>query len=143
MLFIKDKAMHYIKRFILVLFLGTALQISAQETEENVQVLDESIQNFQLPTFSELSNDIATDYTNMLASLPNLSNIGKHVQKEIRRGFNENSITYTFRNFANENSLLPNISPKRFQLRNNLNNIMFNGFDADQLHINEAYKGAN
>jgi hypothetical protein len=130
--------MKMIQKFVIVITLLIAVQISAQETEKI------AIENFELPTFSELSIDIATDYKNVLELLPDLSNIGEHVQKEIRRGFlDENSIRYTFRNFSDENSLLPNISGKRFQLRNNLNRIMFNGFDINQLHLNEAYKGTN
>ncbi|MBC8753744.1 hypothetical protein H2O64_03625 [Kordia sp. YSTF-M3] len=136
--------MHYIKRFILVLFLGVTVQLSAQETSKDVQTLDENIEEFKLPTFSELSNDIATDYTNVLESLPNLSNIGAYVDKEIRRGFPfEHSTVYTVRNFSSEHSILPNVSPIRFQLRNILNTIMFTGFDANQLHLNESYKGPN
>ncbi|QHI39016.1 hypothetical protein IMCC3317_44160 [Kordia antarctica] len=130
--------MKMIQKFVLAITLLIAVQISAQETE-NI-----AVENFKLPSFSELSTDIATDYYKVRESLPNLSNIGEHVQKEIRRGFySENSITYTFRNFTDGNSLLPNISPQRFQLRNNLNTIMFNGFDANQMHFNGAYKRAN
>lgn len=134
--------MKNIKRFVLVVSLGVAIQISAQETIKDViSISAENIENFQLPTFSELSNDIATNYTKVLESLPNLSNIGAYVDKEIRRGFPfEHSTVYTVRNFSSEHSILPNVSPIRFQLRNLLNNIMFTGFDANQLHLNEGYK---
>jgi len=68
--------MQHIKRFILVLFFGAALQIAAQE---NTQIsTEEDIEDFQLPTFSELSNNIATDYNTVLEALPDLSNIGAH-----------------------------------------------------------------
>ncbi|WP_420572566.1 hypothetical protein [Kordia sp.] len=137
--------MKKIPKFVLAIALLAALQISAQEapysenSEENT-----TIENFQLPTFSELSNDIATDYTEVRERLPNLSNIGEHIQKGLRRGLlDEHNISATFRNLTPEHSILPNISAKRFQLRNSLNNIMFNGFDAVQLHANGGYKGTN
>lgn len=134
--------MKRIQKFTLVITAFAVLQISAQNTS-NASTVEENdmIENFQLPTFSELSNDIASDYSNVQDRLPNLSNIGEHVQKGIRRGFlDEHSISATFRNLTTEHSMLPNITPQRFQLRNNLNNIMFNGFDVNQLHLNGAYK---
>lgn len=133
--------MKHLKKIFLLLFLGAAFQISAQETTEKLPSLDKDIENFELPSFSKLSNDIASDYNLVLESLPDLSNIGKHIDKEIRRGlFDEHNVANAFRNFNNENSILPNISAKRFQLRNSLNNIMFNGYDINQLHMGEAYR---
>lgn len=137
--------MRKIHTFVLAISMLAVLQVSAQNTA-NVKVDDEvnTIEKFQLPTFSELSNDIASEYNTVLESLPNLSNIGNYVDKEIRRGFPfEHSTVYTVRNFSSEHSILPNVSPIRFQLRNILNNIMFTGFDANQLHLNESYKGPN
>ncbi|WP_430412509.1 hypothetical protein [Kordia sp.] len=133
--------MKNLKKLALVLFLGVAFQGTAQETTKETPIFDEKIENFELPTFSKLSNDIATDYTKVFESLPDLSNIGAYVDKELRRSFPfEHSTAYTIRNFSNENSILPNISPIRFELRNILNNIMFTGFDANQLHMTDAHK---
>ncbi|EDP94517.1 hypothetical protein U8527_16480 [Kordia algicida OT-1] len=134
--------MKRIQKFALAITVLAVLQISAQNTSNTPTIEEnETIENFQLPTFSELSNNIATDYSNVRERLPNLSNIGEHVQKGIRRGLlDDHSISATFRNLSTEHSILPNITPKRFQLRNNLNNIMFNGFDVNQLHLNGAYK---
>jgi len=134
--------MKNIQKFGFLVTLIAALHVSAQTTP-STKVADENdtITNFQLPTFSELSNDIASNYTKVLELLPDLSTIGKYVKKDFGTGmFDQNNISYTFRNFVDENSILPNITPKRFQLRNNLNRIMFNGFDVNQLHLNEAYK---
>ena len=136
--------MKTIQTLTLGIMLLAVLQVSAQENQDT-EVVEENamIESFQLPTFSELSNDIASEYSEVRDRLPNLSNIGEHVQKSIRRGFlDEHSISAAFRNITSEHSILPNISVKRFQLRNNLNNIMFNGFDINQLHLNEGYKGA-
>jgi hypothetical protein len=136
--------MKRIHKLTLAITLLVTLQISAQETSQNKEVISEenaAIENFQLPTFSELSNDIATEYSGVRERLPKLSNIGEHVEKEIRRGLlDDHSISATFRNLTPEHSILPNITPKRFQLRNSLNNIMFNGFDVNQLHCSGAYK---
>jgi len=133
--------MKNITQFVLILFLGATFQISAQEITEDTPELDKQIENFELPTFSKLSNDIAGEYTSVLESLPDLSNIGSYIDQELRKGFPyEHNTVYTVRNLVNENSFLDNISPKRFQLRNSLNTIMFKGFDANQLHINDAYK---
>lgn len=133
--------MKTIKRFVLVvLLLGITLQVSAQETTKEPE-LNSQIENFELPTFSKLSNDIATEYTSVLESLPDLSNIGPYIDQELRRGFiDEYSISSNFRNFANENSLFQNIRTKKFELRHILNNIMFNGHDVYQLHMSDAYK---
>jgi hypothetical protein len=138
------KAMKNIKQFVLVLFLGIAMQISAQETTLGISMLASDIENFELPTFSKLSTNIATDYNKVIELLPDLSTIGPFIDKEIRRGFPfEHSTVYTVRNLSNEHSILPNISPVRFQLRNVLNNIMFTGFDINQQHCNDAYRGGN
>ena len=137
--------MRKIHTFVLAISMLAVLQVSAQSTP-HLKVDDEAntIENFQLPTFSELSNDIASEYNNVLESLPNLSNIGTYVDREIRRGFPfEHGTVSTVRNFSGEHSILPNISARRFELRNNLNNIMFTGFDANQLHLNESYKGTH
>ena len=135
--------MRTIQKLTLGITLLAVLQVSAQENKDTEVVEeDATIEEFQLPTFSELSNDIASEYSEVRDRLPNLSNIGKHVQKGLRRGLlDEHSISATFRNITSEHSILPNISAKRFQLRNNLNTIMFNGFDINQLHLNKAYKG--
>lgn len=136
--------MKTIQKLALGIILLAVFQVSAQENQD-LEVVEENatIEEFQLPTFSELSNDIAAEYSEVRDRLPNLSNIGEYVQKGIRRGFlDEHSISAVFRNITSEHSILPNISAKRFQLRNNLNNIMFNGFDINQLHLNEAYRGA-
>lgn len=133
--------MKTIKRFVLVLLLGITLQLSAQETTAETPKFDSQIENFELPTFSKLSNDIATEYTSVLESLPDLSNIGSYIDLELRRSIiDENNSVLTVRNLVNENSFLDNIIPKRFQLRNSLNNIMFTGFDVNQLHLNNAHK---
>lgn len=68
--------MRKIHKFVLAISILAVIQLSAQSTP-HLQLDDEdnSIENFQLPTFSELSNDIATDYTNVLESLPDLSTI--------------------------------------------------------------------
>ncbi len=133
--------MKTIKLLVLVLFSGIALQVSAQETTIEIPELDAQIENFELPTFSKLSNDIASEYTSVLESLPDLSNIGQYIDLELRRSIiDENNSVFTVRNLVNENSFLDNIIPKRFQLRNSLNNIMFNGFDVNQLHMNNAHK---
>lgn len=126
--------MKNIQKIVFVLCLAVTVQLAAQEpTKEVVTTFDDTIEDFQLPTFSQLSNDIASDYTKVLESLPDLSTIGPFIDKEIRRGFPfEHNTVYTIRNFANEHSLVPNISPIRFELRNILNNIMFTGFDANQ-----------
>jgi len=136
--------MKTLQKLTLGIMLFAAFQISAQETE-NTEAIEKNaeIENFQLPSFSELSNDIASEYSSVRERLPNLSNIGEHVQKGLRRGMlNEHSTSSTIRNLTTEHSILPNISTKRFQLRNNLNNIMFNGFDLNQLHLNQAYRNA-
>ncbi|MGH1385511.1 hypothetical protein [Kordia sp.] len=135
--------MKTIQKLALGIILLAVFQVSAQENQD-LKVVEENatIEEFQLPTFSELSNDIAAEYSEVRDRLPNLSNIGEYVQKGIRRGFlDEHSISAVFRNITSEHSILPNISAKRFQLRNNLNSIMFNGFDINQLHLNEAYRG--
>ncbi|MFK7748525.1 MAG: hypothetical protein AB8B65_09050 [Kordia sp.] len=136
--------MKTLQKFALGIMFLVALQVSAQETQ-STEVVEQNaeIENFQLPTFSELSNDIATEYSAVRDRLPNLSNIGEHVKKGIRRGFlSEHNVAAAFQNVTTEHSILPNISAKRFQLRNNLKTIMFNGFDINQLHLNEGYKGA-
>ncbi|WP_298520321.1 hypothetical protein [uncultured Kordia sp.] len=134
--------MKTIQKFALGIMLLAALQVSAQDTN-TTEITEENavIENFQLPTFSELSNDIAAEYSDIRERLPNLSNIGEHVKKGIRRGlFDQNSVAAAFQNVISEHSILPNITTKRFQLRNSLNQIMFNGFDATQLHLGGAYK---
>ena len=137
--------MKTLQKFGYIVMLIVALQASAQETTNKTATSETTaIDSVQLPSFEELSISIASDYSKVRESLPNLSNIGSHVQKEIRRGmFDQTRISYTFRNIVNETSILPTITPMRFQLRNNLNNIMFNGFDANQLHLNGSYKGTN
>lgn len=134
--------MKTIKLLALVLFSGISLQVSAQETTTEIPELDAQIENFELPTFSKLSNDIASEYTSVLESLPDLSNIGSYIDLELRRFsiMDENNSVFTVRNLVSENSFLDNIIPKRLQLRNSLNNIMFNGFDVNQLHMNNAHK---
>lgn len=134
--------MKNIQKIGLLAIVLTTLHMSAQMTPYT-KVVDENvtITNFQLPTFLELSNDIASNYSKVLDLLPDLSTIGKYVKKDIGTGiFDQNNIVYTFRNLSDENTILPTITPQRFQLRNNLNRIMFNGFDVNQLHLNEAYK---
>lgn len=134
--------MKKIQKLTFVLGLAIVCQMSAQEQAITMSKDNPTIENFQLPSFTELSNHIATEYTTTHERLPNLANIGEHIQKSIRQNrFDENSISATFRNLTSEHSILPNISSQRFQLRNSLNNIMFNGFDINQLHLNEAYRG--
>lgn len=135
--------MKTLRKFILGMLLLGFLQVSAQETESTQSTTNTSeIESFQLPTFSELSLTIANEYSLVRDRLPNLSTIGEHVEKSIRRGMlDEHSISATFRNLTTEYSILPTITQKRFQLRDNLNNIMFNGFDANVLHFMGAWKG--
>lgn len=128
--------MKTIQKFILGFFILGSIQISAQETDK-AQIIDENIaiENFQLPTFSELSNSIATEYSDVRERLPELSNIGEHVHKGLRRGMLDmHSVASAFHNLTPEHTILPDITPRRFQLRTSLNNIMFNGFDAFQIH---------
>lgn len=133
--------MKYLKRLVLVVCLGSVLHISAQEANEETPKLDKNIENFALPTFSKLSKDIASEYTLVLESLPNLANIGPYIDQELRRSFiDEHSTVFTVRNFITENSILSNVSAKRFQLRNSLNNIMFTGYDIGQLHMNNVHR---
>lgn len=133
--------MKNITQFVLVLFLGVTLQISAQENTNETPSLDKDIENFELPSFSKLSNDIANEYTNVLESLPDLSNIGPYIDQELRRGiFDEHSVSSNFRNFANENALFQNITTRRFELRAMLNNIMYLGHDVNQLHLADAHR---
>ncbi|WP_298424767.1 hypothetical protein [uncultured Kordia sp.] len=134
--------MKNIQQFVIILFLGAALTVSAQETTEEIPSLDKEIENFELPTFSKLSNDIASEYNAILESLPDLSNIGPYIDQELRRGaiFDQHSVSSSFRNFANENSLFQNISTRKFELRTILNNIMYLGHDINQLHLSDAHK---
>ncbi|WP_046757392.1 hypothetical protein [Kordia jejudonensis] len=133
--------MKNITQFAFLLFLGVTLQISAQEVTQETPIVFNDIEDFELPTFSKLSADIASEYVSVVESLPNLTTIGPFVDKELRRSFiDENSTVYTVRNFTEPNSILPNISPKRFELRNSLNTIMFTGFDITQLHCNNAFR---
>ncbi|PTX61969.1 hypothetical protein C8N46_10366 [Kordia periserrulae] len=135
--------MNILQKCVVGMFLLGVLHVSAQETESSQNSTTNSeIENYQLPTFSELSLTIANEYSQVHNRLPNLSNIGEHVEKSIRRGMlDEHSISTTFRNLNTEYSILPNITQKRFQLRDNLNTIMFNGFDANVLHLMGAWKG--
>ena len=132
-----------IRKIMFASALLLCVHLSAQETN-NIAAEDKAttFESFQLPSFSELSNSIATEYTSVRERLPNLANIGEHVEKSIRGlMLDEQSISATFRNLTTEHSILPNISSEHFRLRNTLNNIMFNGFDVNQLHMNGAYKG--
>ncbi|AXG70362.1 hypothetical protein KORDIASMS9_02601 [Kordia sp. SMS9] len=125
-----------IRKFTLGIMVFATLHLAAQETE-NIQMNDENaaIENFQLPSFSELSNSIATEYSQVRDRLPNLATIGEHVHKELRRGMLDmHSVSTAFRNLTPEHTILSDITPRRFQLRTTLNNIMFNGFDAFQAH---------
>lgn len=135
--------MKTIQKFTLGILSLIVVSVSAQEIE-NTETIEDTvvIEDFQLPTFTELSNSIASEYSQVRERLPNLSTIGEHVDKELRRGLlSEHNIAATFRNLTPEYSILPNITQKRFQLRNSLNNIMFNGFDANQLHLMDAWRG--
>jgi hypothetical protein len=134
--------MKKIYTFVFAICLLTTAQMTAQETSNSQEETTASIENFQLPTFSELSNDIASEYVKVRERLPNLANIGEYVRKSIRRGMlDEHSTFAAFYNLSTEYSILPNITTKRYQLRNSLNNIMFNGFDVTQLHVGGAYRG--
>lgn len=134
---IKNKQMKHLKLLFLAVCLGITLDLSAQETNEEAK----KIENFELPTFFELSHNIATEYTDLLESLPDLSNIGPYIDQELRQSsVDEHSTVFTVRNFVTENSILATVSSKRFQLRNSLNNIMFTGYDIGQLQMNNVHK---
>ncbi|MEM6685580.1 MAG: hypothetical protein AAF617_07255 [Bacteroidota bacterium] len=128
--------MKTIQKFIWGALLLSCIHVSAQKTEME-EIIDKhlAVENFQLPTFSELSNSIATEYSDIRERLPELSNIGEHVRKGLRRGLLDmHSVSAAFRNLTPEHTILPDITPRRFQLRSSLNNIMFNGFDIFQVH---------
>jgi hypothetical protein len=138
--------MKKIFKFVIVLCLLTTIQATAQEKSNDLTQEEKTaaIIDFQLPTFSELSNEIASEYLEVRERLPNLANIGEYVRKSLRRGMLDEHNTFSaFHNLASEYSILPNISTQRFQMRNNLKNIMFTGFDVTQLHIGGAYRGGH
>ncbi|MEM6719952.1 MAG: hypothetical protein AAF611_11575 [Bacteroidota bacterium] len=135
--------MKKIQKLALSLMIVLAFQVSAQETDDTQQINENTaIENFQLPTFTELSSNIATEYSEVRERLPELSTIGEYVHKGLRRGvLSDHNISAAFRNLTTEHSILPDITPKRFQLRTSLNNIMFNGYDINQLHCGGAWRG--
>lgn len=97
---------------------------------------EESSFSFKLPTFNELSNTITQDILTLESSLPDLSNIGKLVsEKQFLEFLDEDNIMFNHRNFANDLSLAPNLFSARYELRNNLNRIMFHGYDINQLPL--------
>ncbi len=128
--------METLRKVALGIMMLVTLHVAAQETE-NTKNSEEfaEIEDFQLPTFSELSNSIATEYSEVLERLPDFSMLGSQIKKELRRGMlDQHSVAAAFHNLTSEHSILPNITTQRFQLRNSLNNIMFNGFDVFQAH---------